>query len=121
MAAIATSTIAVTIALIAPVCLDSLRSFRLVPQRLQKLSPGAIGLAQPEQYISDPLCEKDWRAAVGALSFTSVERLRVRLGSHQLALDFGALASGHIRKPKIDHLPNSDEKTDYGAKELDRL
>jgi hypothetical protein len=47
------SVIAVKKAVIDPV-FDSPRSFRLVPQRLQKLSPGAIGLPQPEQYISDP-------------------------------------------------------------------
>lgn len=58
MAAMASTTIAVTIALIAPTCLNSRRSFRLVPQRLQKLSPGAIGLPQPEQYISDPFSVK---------------------------------------------------------------
>ncbi len=84
MAARATSTIAVTNALMAPVCVDSWRSFRLVPQRLQKLSPGAIGLPQPEQYIGYPFINEKDCAAVGALSFTSVERMSARLGSHQL-------------------------------------
>jgi len=72
MAATATSTIAVTIALIAPVCLDSLRSFRLVPQRLQKLSPGAIGLAHLEQYMVDPFGVKDTGARAVALSCSPV-------------------------------------------------
>lgn len=76
MAAIAKTTIAVTIAPIAPTCLDSERSFRLVPQRLQKLSPGAIGLPQPEQYITDPFSEKDWCASENV---TSVERKSARL------------------------------------------
>ena len=87
MAAIADTTIPVTIAPIAPVCLDSLRSFKLVPQRLQKLSPGAIGLPQPEQYISDPFrVKKDLVRGAGALTFTSVERQSEELGSHQLGL-----------------------------------
>jgi hypothetical protein len=42
--------IAVSIALIGDLP-ELARSLRLVPQRLQKLRPGATGLPQPEQYI----------------------------------------------------------------------
>src|SRR6187397_1295564 len=53
IAEMATITIAKTSAVVAASDLDSplLRSFKLVPQRLQKLSPCAIGLPHPEQYI----------------------------------------------------------------------
>jgi hypothetical protein len=49
----ATRTIANTKAITGNDDLESaLRSLRLVPQRLQKLSPGVIGLPHAEQYIT---------------------------------------------------------------------